>query len=71
MRPSSISSVFLPVMPIGVEHFKIPIELYAKLNVFLPVMPIGVEHIAIRIPEFRDLPSVPTCDANTLKVSNN
>ncbi len=36
--------VFLPVMPIGVEHDFATGIAVAVSSVFLPVMPIGVEH---------------------------
>jgi len=36
--------VFLPVMPIGVEHYSNVVSNSYSMEVFLPVMPIGVEH---------------------------
>ena len=38
------TAVFLPVMPIGVEHYSNVVSNSYSMEVFLPVMPIGVEH---------------------------
>ncbi len=56
--------VFLPVMPIGVEHGVVGNYGVLRLVVFLPVMPIGVEH---KLSFFAILSSpwcVLTCDAD-------
>ncbi len=43
--------VFLPVMPIGVEHNPLIAATTSPKKVFLPVMPIGVEHLTVRYPK--------------------
>ncbi len=43
--------MFLPVMPIGVEHTSLRIIRDMQLAVFLPVMPIGVEHLKTGIKD--------------------